>query len=247
MVGAMTSLNTWVLPDGWEREPDAQTLSRHGATLESQARKLLIQAEQAAAQLNAEALRLFDASARAGSLDGLLARARLAVTDGASFSWAQTLLAEAGRRAAELSDRAAVVVAHDVLGPGLSLEGPHSEVERSPVFTVVSPYPDRAAETLHRVSGELVGVDEHGRHHADPDGEDPDGPEFYTPNYVTPVAISRYGAQIALDTKGVMWSAMGRTMVQLIADAFAADGVPVVLTGEIENLTDYFGPWEAPS
>src|SRR4051812_8800257 len=114
----MTAPKDWTLPDGWLRAPDAQALFAHGERLEARARQVVAEAQVAAAELQAQALGLFDLSARTGSVDGLLARARLAVADGASFGWAQTLLAEAGRRSNEQS-RPPVAVAVDVLGPGL--------------------------------------------------------------------------------------------------------------------------------
>jgi hypothetical protein len=176
-------------------------------------------------------------------VDGLLARARLAVADGASFGWAQNLLAEGGRRSAEQS-RPAVAVAVDVLGPGLSLDGPDEEVDRSPTFTVISPDLDRAAATLEQVSGQLMAVDEHGHHHQPHELDELDRGESYTPNYITPVEVCAYGARVSLDTKGVMWSAMGRTMVSLIVEALASNGVPAVVAGDIENLDGYFQPWD---
>jgi hypothetical protein len=239
----MSQPKDWNLPEDWLRAPDGQALFAHGERLETRARQLLAEAQQSAAELQAQALGLFDLSARAGSVDGLLARARLAVADGASFGWAQNLLAEAGRRGAELS-RPAVAVAVDVLGTGLSLDGPDTEVDRSPAFTVISPYPDHAAATLERVSERLMAVDEHGHHHEPHELDDLDRAEAYTPNYITPVEVCAYGARVSLDTKGVMWSAMGRTMVSLIVDALAGDAVPAVVAGDIDTLDGHFRRWE---
>jgi hypothetical protein len=237
----MASPNALIFPTEWHRGPDAQALFEQGTRLEAQASQVLAQAQEAAGQLTAEARRLFDTSARGGSLDGMLALARLAVADGASFGWAQNLLAEVARRLAHLPGRAAVIVAPDVLGPNLRLDDSDSEDERDPVFTVVSPDPERAAETLDRVSGELMCVDEHGRA-----GVDRSDGESYTPNYAAPVMIGAFGAQLRLDTKGWMSSKMGRTMTELVANALVTDGVPAVLAGDVENLENYFAPWEHP-
>lgn len=48
-----------------------------------------------------------------------------------------------------------------------------------------------------------------------------------------------------IDTKGMMWSAMGRTMVRLIADALADDGVPAHIAGYRPDLDSAWRAWAA--
>jgi hypothetical protein len=67
----------------------------------------------------------------------------------------------------------------------------------------------------------------------------------YTPNYVWPVTVSRYGARVGLDTKGVLRAAMARTMVELIAEALVQDAVPAHISGEQPILDGYMRPWQA--
>jgi hypothetical protein len=45
------------------------------------------------------------------------------------------------------------------------------------------------------------------------------------------VEICVYGAVVKLDTKGVTFSAIGRTIVGMLVDALAADRVPARITG----------------
>jgi hypothetical protein len=240
----MSSPQTPKSPADWARDPDAQALYETGARLEAEAQQVLALARTASDRLFREARTMFDTSGRAGSLAGMTALVRLVAADGSSFGWAQSLLAEAERRFPDAPRRELVSVAPDVLGPKLRHDG-DSEDDPNPLFAVISPYPERAAATLARISPGLMNVDEFGGIQSllELGPENVDSP--YTPNYIWPVAISSYGAQVALDTKGGLAAAMGRTMVELIADALAQDEVPAHIVGEHQILINLMNPWQA--
>ena len=62
------------------------------------------------------------------------------------------------------------------------------------------------------------------------------GEEVYAPNYVSDVQVCAYGAMVGLDTQGVMFSAMGRTMVGILVGALADEDIPAHITGHCPNL-----------
>ena len=187
-------------------------------------------------------------AANAGSLDADLALVRVFVANGEYMS------AEGQLRHIELSyptvsAQRLVTIAPDVLGPRLSLEGDGFADDGDAVFTIISNQRNRAAVAVARVAERLMDVDEHGGIQTpeavmqwdarDHQGDDPP----YTPNYIGPVKICRYGAQVALDTKGCMWSAMGRMMVGILVDALVADRVCAHIAGHRPDLDTQWSEW----
>ena len=61
------------------------------------------------------------------------------------------------------------------------------------------------------------------------------GEEIYTPSY-SDVEMCAYGAIVGLDTDGVMFSAMGRTILGILIDALSADSIPAHITGHRPDL-----------
>jgi hypothetical protein len=208
-----------------------------GARLEQQGRELI-----------AEARAWYKRSFDARSLDGLNALIRLTVADG-DYAEAHWLMRAAASMCHDRPGESLVTVAPDVLGRTVSLDGDDvDDVVGAGDFTVVSPDPDRAAAAVARVADELMNVDERGVYITTEQwvGEGRDD-EAYTPNYLFPTQVSEAGARVSLDTKGVMWSAMGRTMVGILADALAADRVPAHITGFRADLDRRWRDWAAPS
>ena len=108
-------------------------------------------------------------------------------------------------------------------------------------FTVITAQVERAAGVLAGVADQLMDVDEHGNVLAP--GEMP-GDDAYTPNFVFDPEVCSFAAKIALDTKGVMFSAMGRTMVGMIAAALAAERIPAHITGYCPDLDSQWRAWQ---
>jgi hypothetical protein len=137
-----------------------------------------------------------------------------------------------------------VTVAPEVLGKDIALDGDDAgDPVGAGAFTVITPSIDRAAAALTRVAPRLMDVDEHGNVVAP--GEVPTD-EAYTPNFVFDPEVCHFGAMVKLDTKGVMWSAMGRTMVGMIVDALVADGIPAHITGYRADLRGEWRVWQPP-
>ncbi len=194
-----------------------------------------------AAELDAEARTWMERSAGAGSLDALHALAHLAVVDGrydAAVSYVHQYTQHA-----DVPPERWVSVAPNVLGAGVSLDGDDVEdVVGAATFTVFTLQNDTAARALAPVVPRLGLVDEHG----DVVGPDPPptGAEpAYTPNFVFDVEYGTRGALVQLDTKGVMWSAMGRTMVGMLVEALAAERIPAHIAGYCPALRGEWSPW----
>src|SRR5689334_12419739 len=114
-----------------------------------------------AAELEAEARGWMDRAAHAGSLDAIHGLVQLAVADG-DYAQAQRHLSWATSHRDVPAERW-VSVAPGVLGRGVSLDGDDVEdVVGAGSFTVITPWVDRAAAALARVSPELMNVTEHG-------------------------------------------------------------------------------------
>jgi hypothetical protein len=122
-------------------------------------------------------------------------------------------MSEAERVFAGTPPRALVTAAEDVLCPDLPWDrqawASQGGCERDAVFTVITPYPDRAARALLRVASRFMDVDEDGReipgqtrHAAMLAGQYEPGHEPYTPNCLHGVFCMQYAALVALDTKG---------------------------------------------
>jgi hypothetical protein len=155
------------------------------------------------------------------------------VADG-DFAEAQFLLQYVPDYLRDHSDGPLVSVAPDVLGRGVALDADDVEdVAGAGAFTVIARKPERAAAVLASVSERLMRVDENGDTLA-PGGLPAE--DVYTPNFVFDVEICQFGAMVKLDTKGVMFSAMGRTMVAIIVDALTKERLPAHLTGYRPDL-----------
>jgi len=66
---------------------------------------------------------------------------------------------------------------------------------------------------------------------------------FLTPRYVAEIESSWLGARVLLDTRGGMWAAMGRTIIELIASALADAHIPAVIGGRCAELDAQFVAW----
>lgn len=135
-----------------------------------------------------------------------------------------------------------------MIGAGVSLDGDGDgddveHVRNAGMFTVATPWVQRAATALARVSPQLMNVDEHGNILAR--GELP-AEDVYTPNFVFDVEVCHYAAAVKLDTRGVMFSAMGRTMVGMIVASMAADRIPAHITGYCPDLDPEWRIWQPP-
>jgi hypothetical protein len=176
------------------------------------------------------------------TLDAIHGRVRLAVAD-LDYATAQRLLAQARSDHPDQPPERWVSVAPDVLGPGVSLEGDDEEdVTGAATFTVVSPEVERAAAAVARVAPQLMDVDEHGNVF-DPGAIPTD--EVFTPTFLSPVEVCAYAAVVGLDTDGVMFSGMGRTMVGILVAGLAADGVPAHIAGYRPDLRGDLRIWQA--
>jgi hypothetical protein len=178
-------------------------------------------------------------SADAGSLAALHRLVGLAVVE-RDYWQAQYLLSTIPRDHAAVPAEQWVSVAPGVLGPGVSLDGDDEEdVPGAGTFTVITPHVNVAVASLARVAPRLMDVDEHGNV-LEP-GQMPEegvapGEEAVTPSYVSDVEKCAFGAMVGLDTDGVIFSAMGRTLVGILIDALAADGIPAHITGHCPDL-----------
>ena len=61
------------------------------------------------------------------------------------------------------------------------------------------------------------------------------GEEIYPPSY-SDVEMCAYGAIVGFVTDGVMFSAMGRTILGILIDALSADSIPAHITGHRPDL-----------
>ena len=130
-----------------------------------------------------------------------------------------------------------ISVAPGVLGPGVSLDGDDElDVPGAGTFTVITPHVDLAVPVLARVAPRLLDVDQHGNVLPPLKEGEPPGDEAFTASYVSDVEKCAFGARIGLDTDGVMFSAMGRTLVGILVAALAADGIPAHITGHCPDL-----------
>ena len=92
-------------------------------------------------------------------------------------------------------------------------------------FAVLTPQSELAAEALRSVQRIFGLVAEDGRILTEEQVMDA-YEDLYTPNYVHDVEqLPGIGAAIVLDTKGVTFPDMGRTMLRLITEALVARGV----------------------
>jgi hypothetical protein len=211
-------------------------MSDDGQAMFRRAEELL----ERAAELEAEARTWMKRSAGAGSLDGFHGLARLAAADG-DYLRAQGYVLRYTEHE-DVPPERWVSVAPNVLGAGVSLDGDDADdVAGAGTFTVITPWNERAARALAPMVRDLARVDEHGTL-LGPD-EMFDG-EAYTPNFVFDVQIGNVGALVQLDTKEMMWSAMGRTMVRMLVDALAAERIPAHIMGYCRDLDSEWLPWK---
>lgn len=216
------------------RQGDAQAMFEIGTRSEERARDLLVYAREA-----------FRRGADAGSLDAVHALVRLHVA-AREYEDAQMLLQDAERRHPNATSQRLISVAPDVLGP-LAFDGDGADdYPGAGVFTVISPHAFRAAAASARVAHKLMDVNEHGDIQSEDELPDGTGDIPYTPNFVFDVAWCQYGAEVTLDTKGAMWAPMGRTMVSILVDALAADGIPAHVVGHRPDLTAGLQVWTDP-
>src|SRR6185437_1686721 len=152
-----------------------------------------------------------DRASHSGPLDRLAVEASLELArfhvSAREYEQALSLLHDRERPIYGLSAQDLVLIHPEALGPRLELGGDGHEdaPDRAGVFTVITPYPDRAAATLSRVAPELRYVDERGEILSDEEGTG----EYMTPSFVFDPEISRYGSRIAVATGGAMWAKMG--------------------------------------
>jgi hypothetical protein len=214
--------------------------------------ELAARCEARAHELLAEARDLISRAANEGySLDAELALVRLFVAEG-EYQSAQSRLREIESRHAGAPAQRFVTVAPDVLGPRLRLDG-NGRGDGDAVFTVISPYPDRAASAVAEVAPRLMDVNEHGDIQTPEDTArledaataDEDIP--YTPNYLFDIHRCQYGPEVALDTKGWMTAPMGRKMVSILVDALVAAAIPAHVTGRCLGIDpDHWRVWNGP-
>ena len=199
------------------------------AALEARARELLAQARTA-----------YERGADAGSIDALTAVIRLAVADG-DYAEARLQLGNLENQHRLEPPERWVSVAPEVLGRGVSLAGADvDDVVGAGTFTVVTCNPQAVAAVLARVAPRLGNVNEHGLELG------PEGPfddQAFTPSFVFDPEVAQYAARIQLDTKGVMFSAMGRTMVAIIAAGLTAERIPAHITGYRADLDAVWRMW----
>jgi len=130
-----------------------------------------------------------------------------------------------------------VSVAPDALGRDLPLDSDGaSDLPGAGVFTVITPYGERALEALRPVAQRLLEVDEFGVFQP-PEDEPPDGvdPPF-TPSYVGPLRWDYDAVQIIVDTDGEITGPMGRTMLAILVEALAAAAIPAHVAGDCPDL-----------
>ncbi len=183
-------------------------------------------------------------SAHNGSLDGRIGLAAQHVADG-EHREAQWQLQVVETHHADASPSHLVAVAPNVLGPHLRLdEDGEAETDLFAVFTVITTHPQRAAAVLDELRDTLLEVDERGVSMPYEDRVDAEIAEtFLTPRYVAEIEASWLGARVLLDTRGCMWAAMGRTMVEIISSALADAHIPAVIGGRCAELDGQFVAW----
>jgi hypothetical protein len=172
-------------------------------------------------------------AALAGSLKGWHAWVRVTVADG-DFDPATGLLLQIEQRFPDVPSSQWVDVAPDVLGRDLALDSDSaSDLPGAGVFTVITPYGDRALEALRETAEQLLAVDERGglEEELPPDGTEP----LFTPSYVE-LRWNHLAVQVILDTSGEMTGPMGRTMVAMLVDALAAARIPAHIAGDRPEL-----------
>jgi hypothetical protein len=115
-----------------------------------------------------------------------------------------------------------VTIDDDVFGPGTDWRSTDEEFyDADASWLLLSADPQAAAAALHRVSDAFYSVCEDGRVltaeqlEAETMGVEP-GSEPYTPNYVGDVEVVSDGALVYVDTKGMLFPPMARTMMRLI-------------------------------
>ncbi len=184
------------------------------------------------------------ASAQGGSLDGRVALAAQHVAD-SEYREAQWQLQVVETHHPNAPASRCVGIAPNVLGPQLSLDGDgDTETDLYAVFTIITTHPQRAAATLDRLKDRLLDIDERGVMMPLEDRVDTEIAELYaTPRYVAEIESSWLGARVLLDTRGGMWSAMGRTIVGTIATGLASARIPAVIGGRCGELDGQFVAW----
>ncbi len=187
-------------------------------------------------------------SAQGGSLDGRLGLAAQHVADG-EHREAQWQLQVVETHHADADPVYLVGVAPNVLGPHLRLDGDgETETDLFAVFTVITTHPQRAAAVLDELRHTLLEVDERGVLMPYAERVEAEIAEsFLTPRYVAEIESSWLGARVLLDTRGGMWAAMGRTIVELIASALADAHIPAVIGGRCAELDGQFVAWRDSS
>jgi hypothetical protein len=182
-----------------------------------------------------------------GAIDAVNGLARLHVGL-QEYAAAQRCLAGGAERFGYTAAARLVSVAPDLLGAGLELDGDavgDTDGGADAEFTIISPYPERAAAAIDRVAHRLSDVDEHGVELSIDArfAQGRDRSEAYTPNYVSDVMIAPEGAKLRIDTKGVMWSAMGHTIVVILTGALSDDRVAAHIVGTCSDLNAAFEIW----
>ena len=221
---------------------------RRAQMADEQDRPAMMAAAVAAAREELEGDRvILERGAKEGDIDAVngLARLWVGLQD---YNAAQRDLAAAAERFAATASARLVSVAPDLLGVSLDLGGDgasDTDGGADAEFTVISPFPDRAAAALARIAYRLLDVDENGVEMPaeERDRAGLDRGEAYTPNYVSDVEIAPVGARLRLDTKGAMWSAMGTTIVAILTDALSTDRVPAHIVGTCPHLEAAFKTW----
>jgi hypothetical protein len=199
---------------------------------------------RAAAEAEGQARVWLRTSAQGGSLAGRLALAAQHVADG-EHREAQWQLQVIETHHADADPAQLVGVAPKVLGPHLRLDSEgEAETDLFAVFTVITTHPHRAAAVLDELRDTLLEVDERGVLVPYVERVEAEIAEsFLTPRYVAEIESSWLGARVLLDTRGAMWAAMGRTIVELIASALADAQIPAVIGGRCAELDAQFVAW----
>ena len=184
--------------------------------------ELGMRAEEQSRQLFAEARQWFERSVQAGSLEALHALVRHVIVEGeAELPVALSLLQQVERKHSdEPPERLVSVSIPDLRG------------EAS--FTILTPYPQRAAEAIAPAALRLMDVDENGVEMPEEDRwrrYEQTGELLYTPNYIGDVKWGYCGAFVSLDTKDYISTAMVTTMAEILREALAAHAIPAHITG----------------
>jgi hypothetical protein len=199
------------------------------------------EAERAIAAATGERQAWYQRAVEADSLADALAIVRDAAADD-DHEQAWLLLEDIARRHPEADPNDLVTIAPDVLGPvALDSDGDF-DGPGAGCFTVLSPAPAAAAAAVARIAPRLLNVDDRGIEHHDSETARTAG--FYTPNYLHAVAWCDRGAQVMLDTKGSISTAMARTMLAIITHALIDNRVPALVTGWIPALQPRMGRWD---